>query len=100
MWQRPEEEKKKEETKNPLDSAITDEIKEEDEGSDASDEEQKNRLDSPGALSNAASENRFTETGEGDDAEETFMSLDEALSSEFDINKVSKLDQRLKDVNR
>mmetsp|Transcript_43564 Transcript_43564/g.57684 ORF Transcript_43564/g.57684 Transcript_43564/m.57684 type:complete len:145 (+) Transcript_43564:1360-1794(+) len=39
---------------------------------------------------------------EGDDAEENFMSLDEALELEgqFDINKVSKLDQRLKDINR
>ena len=40
--------------------------------------------------------------GEGDENEETFLPLDEALEleSKFDINKVSKLDQRLKDVNR
>lgn len=46
------------------------------------------------------SERNLTMVGEGDGDEETFMPLDEALEAEFDINKVSKLDQRLKDINR
>ena len=33
-----------------------------------------------------------TIVGEGDDTEDTFLPLDEALETEFDINKVSKLD--------
>ena len=99
MWQMPEEDKKEPEKQNPLDAAITDEIKEEEEGSgDSEDETERKKLDSP--LSNAGSEINKTLIGEGDDNEDTFMSLDQALESEFDINKVSKLDQRLKDVNR
>ena len=41
-----------------------------------------------------------TRLSEGDGNEETFPSLDEALEMDFDINKVTKLDQRLKDINR
>lgn len=99
MWQRPEEEKKVEE--KVLDTGITDEIKEEEELSELSeDEADKDKPDSP-PLSNLGSE-RNTMVGEGDENEETFMPLDEALELEgnFDINKVTRLDQRLKDVNR
>ena len=82
---------------------MIDGIKEEEgEGSGDSDEEdEKNglKLDSPGASSMAGSMNN-TMIGEGDDNEDIFMPLDEALESEFDINKVSKLDHRLKDINR
>ena len=101
MWQKIEEEKKAPEPKNTLDTTITDEIKEEDqEGSEASEDEevkQKVNDDSPRSEINSVIDN--TSIGEGDE-EGNFMSLDEALESEFDINKVSKLNQRLKDVNR
>ena len=102
MWQKAEEEKKAPEPKNTLDTTITDEIKEEDqEGSEASDDEPLNKTkandDSPRSEINSVIDN--TSIGEGDE-EGNFMSLDEALESEFDINKVSKLNQRLKDVNR
>jgi len=100
MWQRPEEDKREEENAKTLDKGITDEIKEEEELSELSDDDaDKEKPDSP--LSNLGSE-RFTQVGEGDDTEDTFMPLDEALELEsaFDINKLSKLEQRLKDVNR
>ena len=101
MWQKIEEEKKAPEPKTTLDSTINDEIKEEEqEGSEASDDEiEKSKLhdDSPRSERNSVIDR--DSVGEGDD-EGNFMSLDEALESEFDINKVSKLNQRLKDVNR
>ena len=40
----------------------------------------------------AGSEANLSKIGEGDDTEDTFLSLDEALEAEFDINKVSKLE--------
>lgn len=104
MWQRPEEEKKEDEANKMAEKTLTHEIEikeEEDEGSELSeDEADQTKLDSP--LSNGPGSDRPSMIGEGDDAEETFMPLDEALEleSQFDINKVSKLDQRLKDINR
>ena len=106
MWQKEAEKEPEPEKKvgGALDNTITDEIKEEEqEGSEGSDDEaEKTKIDSPmGSISNA--DNSILNNPEGDDAaEETFMSLDEAIEAEthFDINKVSKLDQRLKDVNR
>lgn len=75
MWQRPEEDQTEPEKPNPLDNAITDEIKEEEEGSgDSDDDLDGKKLDSP--LSNAGSEFNKTIIGEGDDTEDTFMSLD------------------------
>ena len=80
--------------------SITDEIKEEDdeqkEGSDDSED------DSPPA--NSVLDSDFDKTvaeegGEQEDKDE-FPSLEEALAEDFDINKVSKLQQRLKDVNQ
>ena len=98
-WQRnqDEEEKKAQELKpkTSLENAIIDGIKEEEgEGSGDSDDEadKTNKLDSPGASSMAGSERNLTMVGEGDDTEDTFLSLDEALEADFDINKVSKLD--------
>lgn len=103
MWQRPEDEEQEKtvtEGKNALKNAITDEIKEEEqEGSDASDEED-DKPDSPGADSMTGSQFNNTMINEGDEGDDTFMPLDEALGMEFDINKVSKLEQRLHDVNR
>lgn len=40
----------------------------------------------------AGSERNLTMVGEGDDTEDTFLPLDEALEADFDINKISKLD--------
>ena len=38
------------------------------------------------------SQQNLTMIGEGDDTEDAYLPLDEALEAEFDINKVSKLD--------
>ena len=101
MWQHPDEEKEVQSKKNPLDNTITDEIKEEEqEGSDDSDGEDGKKPPSPGAESTGAGSNWNRNVDEGDEGEDTFPSLDEALNMDFDINKVSRLDQRLKDVNR
>ena len=84
-----------------MDNTITDEIKEEEqEGSDDSDGEDGKKPPSPGAESTGAGSNWNRNVDEGDEGEDTFPSLDEALNMDFDINKVSRLDQRLKDVNR
>ena len=104
MWQRSKEEEKKaaeDAAKKPT-QIVTDEIKEEDqEHSDDSEEESQMKLDESALDSSfAGSQRGETFIGEGDDTEDTFMPLDQALEQEFDINKVSKLDQRLKDVNR
>ena len=98
MWQSKEEEEKKAADiaapKTTLEAGFIDGIKEEEgEGSGDSDEEvDKTKQDSPGASSMGGSERNLTMVGEGDDNEDTFMPLDEALEAEFDINKVSKLD--------
>lgn len=84
MWQRPEEEKKEDEANKLTEPTLTHEIEikeEEDEGSELSeDEADQTKLDSP--LSNGPGSDRPSMIGEGDGAEETFMSLDEALELE------------------
>lgn len=106
VWQKKEEEKKKEDEiqgKTGIGAAIIDGIKEEEgEGSGDSDDEvdKTKQENSPDESSNSGSEKNLTMVGEGDDNEDTFLSLDEALEADFDINKVSKLEQRLKDINR
>ena len=98
MWQRSGEEEKKDAdaaAAKKKHEIITDEIKEEEyEQSDLSDDEndKTKQDDSPGASSYAGSQRGDTFIGEGDDTEDTFMPLDEALTQDFDINKVSKLD--------
>ena len=59
---------------------------------DSEDEAEKTKVDSPGASSMGGSQQNLTMIGEGDDTEDTYLPLDEALEAEFDINKVSKLD--------
>ncbi len=93
MWQYPDDEKEIAPKKNPLDNAITDEIKEEErEGSDESDDEDEKRPPSPGASSTGAGSNWNRNIDEGDENEESFPPLEEALTMDFDINKVSRLD--------
>ena len=98
-WQRNQEEEEKKASelkpKSSLENAIINGIKEEEgEGSgDSDDEAEKTKVeDSPVASDMAGSERNLTMVGEGDDTEDTFLSLDEALETDFDINKVSRLD--------
>ena len=99
MWQKNEAAEKTVEEKRKTRVTITDEIKEEEEGnSESEDEKEKPLLDSPNHSSVAGSDK--DKQPEGDGLEDTFISLDEALNFDFDINKVTKLDQRLKDINR
>ena len=85
MWQRPEEEKKAEDPQKKVLEIATDEIKEEEQehsDGESENEDAKAKLsdkDSLGDLSDPASQRDTTIIAEGDENEDTFMSLDEAL---------------------